>query len=114
MKKLIILMALVLPMFSQAKQKEIAYKCADIKTQKEVFLVIVGNGSYIEFYGGQNRRSNTPDAKLDGRPAYEYEGSNYSGITLPEELMKGQSARGRIYQTGYDESAWYDCVIFNN
>ncbi len=112
MKKLILLLAIVLPAISQASNKDIAYSCVDIETGKKIELTIVGNGSTIYFWGNiQKRISSTPNDQLDGRPAYSYQGSNYSGVTLPEEIMKGQSARGRIYQVGYDFSSNYDCVL---
>jgi hypothetical protein len=113
MKKLILLAALVLPAISHAK-KDIVYNCVDIKTKQEVKLTIQGDGTHIGFSSFQTRKSAKPDAQLDGRPAYQYEGDLYSGVTLPEEIMTGQSARGRIYQVGYDYASHYDCVILNN
>ena len=112
MKKLILLLAIALPAISQAAKKDVTYSCVDIETRKKIELIIVDDGSTIYFGGTlQDRISSTPNDQLDGIPAYSYQGQRYSGVTLPVGIMSGQSARGRIYQVGYDYSSNYDCVI---
>lgn len=102
---------LLLGMTTIAHAEDYKYLCVNTKTKKEIMLTIIGDGAKIDFYGKQTRRSKTPDVILDGKPAYSYVGANYSGITLPEAIMEGKVDRGQIYETGYDSSARYNCVV---
>ncbi len=111
MKKYIVLIALLVPMFAQASVSRVAFRCYS-QEDRRLLHIEINDGTAMSWGGrGYNLFAveDIQGLKVNEKSAVLFQGLGYHQVLVPLDFLSGKLSAGVIRSNGHSDSSNFTC-----